>query len=568
MAKCSAMRAAATLAVTAYCVVALAVDWQRALPPVLVLAVVALYFATRPYRMWVSLWRQWEGCRQAGAGSRMTPRSRVAAAVSTVAFHLVVVACLGADTPDRWLPVLGLGLLVGGCYLGSRARRMVRWRPVVAGLALHFWLAVLMLRTAIGVGAVRWAACQAEQLLAHAAVGGRFVFGDLVLSVWAFKVLPVTMFFASLCSVLLHVGVLQVVFGELGGALSALLGISRAEAVCAVANIFLGQTEAPLLVRPILNQLSASQLHCVMVSGFASVAGSTLAAYILMGVPATHLLTATVLNAPAAIAIAKLLHPDNTDTAAPIGRVAPSSGSSGGPWHARAAHARAQKRSAATAAAALIRADCSPDRPPPHRPHPPRRPSAAGLPREVALAGALDAADEGGCDDAEMATAEARGAALGVASTDGDAAAVAIELGSAGAPEEMGLPEPVRMEGDDATRRSSEASAVEGETAEGTATGQLLPVAQTDNLVQAATEGAINAVPLVACIAATMICFLALIALLDSAVGFLGSLVGVQSLSFTRAVANCDRTAHPLSRSLARLLNPSQPSVHARVCLF
>jgi len=228
-------------------------------------------------------------------------RPRALAALA-VACHLCVIAALSGFAAERWWPVLGMALIVLGCYAGSKDRGAIRWRPVAAGLALQFWLSVLLLRTSFGLAAVRWTASQVSALLGFAGIGAAFVLCGSstgfvgcampLSSFWAFIVLSVTIFFASLCSVLLHVGVLQVVFGRLGGALSALLGVSRAEAICAVANIFLGQTEAPLLVRPILGRLNDSQLHCVMAGGFASVAGSTLGAYILMGAPATHLLAA------------------------------------------------------------------------------------------------------------------------------------------------------------------------------------------------------------------------------------------------------------------------------------
>ena len=151
----------------------------------------------------------------------------------------------------RLLPCVGLSLLVGCCYVFSKYRRSVKWRTVGVALCLQFWMCVLILRTPIGLGAIHYIAEKAQALLAHAGAGSCFVFSqDTAYSVWAFMVLPVTIFFSSLCMVLLHLNILQVIFGEAGGLLAYLLGTSKAEAVCAVANVMLGQTEAPLLVRP------------------------------------------------------------------------------------------------------------------------------------------------------------------------------------------------------------------------------------------------------------------------------------------------------------------------------
>ena len=300
-----------------YTVVAVAVNRRRAM---LLLLLEAFYFSYQGllyFRAWrkargnppmlpKALGALWSKCK-----IPKEKKKRALGACALVVAHLLCVAAMGARTSERWLPVLGLATIIGGCYACSCARYAVRWRPVIMGFLVQFWLCVMMIRTSLGLALVKQIAHEVQCLLSNAAAGGGFVFSpETITTVWAFKVLPVTLFFASLCSILLHVGFLQVVFGEVGGAMARLLGITRAEAVCAVANIFLGQTESPLLVRPIIGGLTNSQLHCVMAGGFASVAGSTLAAYILMGMPATHLLSASVLSAPAAIAISKLLHPE------------------------------------------------------------------------------------------------------------------------------------------------------------------------------------------------------------------------------------------------------------------
>ena len=414
------------------------------------------------------------------------PIVRVVCVCIVIAFHLVVVALLGPFSSERWLPVFGLALLITGCYAASKNRRAVRWRIVGTGLTLQFWLCVFMLRVPAGMNAVGYAACGAQALLAHANAGAEFVFGSTVSSVWAFKVLPITVFFSSLCSVLLHLNVLQTLFNEVGGALSTLVGTSRAEAVCAVANVFLGQTEAPLLLRPIIGALTPSQLHCVMAGGFASVAGSTLGAYILMGVPATHLLAASVLSAPAALATAKLLHPDALP---PPSRAAPRplAGRDEGAEDGAAAHRRV-----ATDGIVLVSM-------------PPA--VGGGLPREVMPAAGVI---EDGLPDA---SAMPHAPVAGEDATPSSPSSPVFRTGRGGV----------------------EASDDAGDDAVGAAAPpDVLPSSMSGSVVQAAADGAVNAVPLTACIAATLIAFLALLSLLDSCVGYLGALVGIADLSFTR----------------------------------
>lgn len=272
-----------------YTLTALVIDWHAALPLLVFEILLACCGGVKALRRcWQTQQRQQSVGRMAilfdpGRGP-VGGTHHICAAIGVVmgvCFHLIVALALGATTIQHWAAITGLGCLILGCFVCSSDRQSVRWRPVLCGLFVQFWIGVLSLRTPIGAAAVQWAACQVSALLAHADFGAHFVFGSATASVWAFSVLPVTIFFSSLCAILLHLGVLPIVFNEVGGVLAELLAVSRAEAICAVANVFLGQTEAPLLIRPLLSKLDESQLHCVMTSGFASVAGSTLGAYIL-----------------------------------------------------------------------------------------------------------------------------------------------------------------------------------------------------------------------------------------------------------------------------------------------
>jgi CNT family concentrative nucleoside transporter len=221
-------------------------------------------------------------------------------------------------------PLLGLLAFLGVAWLLSSDRRAIDWRIVVVGLALQFLLGFLVLKTTWGRDVFDGAGAFVSRLLGYAAKGSGFVFGPLADEkgglgfVFAFQVLPTIVFFSALMSVLYHVGILGLVVRGIGIALKRLMRVSGAEAFSAAANIFVGQTEAPFVVRPFLPKLTSSELFCVMTGGFATVAGGVMAAYILMfrDVPgfgprfAGHLLAASVMSAPAALVMAKVMRPE------------------------------------------------------------------------------------------------------------------------------------------------------------------------------------------------------------------------------------------------------------------
>ena len=454
------IRVVLALAVTAYTIAAAIIDFTRAMPLIIMEVVIVSCLLLGQLQL-QRLWKP-NSTPVASRRPRTRWRSRIAALL-LVALHLLVAVLLGAVTIQRWVPIAGLASITICCYWGSNNRLSVRWRPVLAGFALQFWLCVLLLRTTIGMAVVEWAAAQVGALLGYTNSGACFVFGPVASqTVWAFKVLSVTIFFSSLCSILLHLGWLQTLFGRLGGALALLLGVSRAEAICAVANSFLGQTEAPLLIKPIVGLLNASQLHAVMAGGFASVSGSTLGAYILMGAPAAHLLAASVMSAPASIAIAKLLHPDDQRSPrklqnhAPRGKQqhrrlmgAPIIGVSAAPQQDSSGD-RSLADGEAVSCSVDVELQCTPGHREPTSSHCGERPDS-----------------------------NVGGGSIG----DG-------QRESTWAP--AGQPEAVSADADDSMELE-------------------LPPSETENIVQAAAEGAINAVPLVACIAATLISFLALV---------------------------------------------------------
>lgn len=215
--------------------------------------------------------------------------------------------------------VLGLALLLGVALLVSRHRRGVRWRTVGAALALQVGFAALVLRWGPGTAALEWVSGRFEALIGYAEEGTAFVFGPLLDlgadaggAAFALTVLPVIVFLGALIGLLLHLRVIQYLTYYLGGALARLLRVSDVESLYGATVVFLGQSEAPLMVSPYLRRLRTAQVFTVMTAGFAAAAGSTLVGYSLLGAPLEYLLAATVMNAPAALLMAKLVWPDAT----------------------------------------------------------------------------------------------------------------------------------------------------------------------------------------------------------------------------------------------------------------
>ncbi|WP_289016863.1 NupC/NupG family nucleoside CNT transporter [uncultured Ornithinimicrobium sp.] len=213
----------------------------------------------------------------------------------------------------------GMTALVAIGLLLSSNRRAVRWRTVLSALGLQALFGVLVLYWSTG-RAVLQAVTEAVQAVINSANAGiSFLFGPVLPQgedagvVFAFQVLPVIIFFASLTAVLYHYKVLQFVVEKLGAALGKALGTRKAESVNAAANIFVGQTEAPLVIRPYLKGLTRSGLFAVMVGGLSTVAGSVLVGYSLLGAPLEYLIAASFMAAPGALMMAKLLEPEDPD---------------------------------------------------------------------------------------------------------------------------------------------------------------------------------------------------------------------------------------------------------------
>ncbi|XP_046847941.1 solute carrier family 28 member 3-like isoform X2 [Xenia sp. Carnegie-2017] len=211
----------------------------------------------------------------------------------------------------RLQSVFGLVVFIFLAYCMSVKRRKVVWRPVLWGLSLQFIFGILILRTKGGYDITKYLGDKVTIFLEFSTVGVEFVFGATYYEHFiAFKVLMVIVFFTSVASILYYWGVLQVIMKKLAWLMFRTLHVSGVEALCAAANIFVGMMEAPLMVSPYVEQVTMSELHSIMTSGLATVAGGMLAAYVSLGIDAQHVMSASVMSAPASLAISKLMYPE------------------------------------------------------------------------------------------------------------------------------------------------------------------------------------------------------------------------------------------------------------------
>ncbi len=213
--------------------------------------------------------------------------------------------------------LLGIAALLGAAYALCDNRKAIRWRTVGAALGIQVGIGIIVFAIPAGREALQWFSDAVTDAIGAGKVGVDFLFGPLTTDgdasigfVFAFRVLPMIIFFSSLIAVLYHLKIMSVVIKVLGGGLKKLLGTSRTESLSAAANIFVGQTEAPLVVKPYIARMTSSELFAVMVGGLASVAGSILAGYVALGVDINYLIAASFMAAPGGLLFAKLMKPE------------------------------------------------------------------------------------------------------------------------------------------------------------------------------------------------------------------------------------------------------------------
>ena len=239
---------------------------------------------------------------------------------------------------ERAASLLGLFFLLGIAWVLSTDRNHIRWRPVIWGVGLQLFLGVVIFTTGISEWLFETVDAMVNRLLWFSGEGAHFVFQTVEphavlidgepqtfigrisppVKTFAFWILPTIVFFSSLMSVLYHLGIMQVVIRAIAWAMQRTMGTSGSESLAAASNIFVGQTEAPLVVRPYIDTMTKSELHALMTGGFATVAGGVMAAYVgflgsIDGI-AGHLVVASILSAPAALAVSKVMVPETEDS--------------------------------------------------------------------------------------------------------------------------------------------------------------------------------------------------------------------------------------------------------------
>jgi CNT family concentrative nucleoside transporter len=251
----------------------------------------------------------------------------VVGGLAAAAAASIVVGWAGAP---RLQALAGLALLLALAYCLSSARRAVDYRTVAWGLTLQFVFALIVLKTGAGRAAFQAAGAAVTRLLGFASVGSSFVFGPLgnpdvwprvmtgvlgaegaqYATIFAFQVLPTIIFIAALFAMLYYFGVMPLIVRAFAVAMRRFMRASGAETLNVAASIFMGQTEAPLTIRPFLPRMTESELMTVMTAGMAHISGGIMAAYILFGIEAQHLLTAVIMTAPGTLMMAKLFVPE------------------------------------------------------------------------------------------------------------------------------------------------------------------------------------------------------------------------------------------------------------------
>ncbi|HET6842794.1 MAG TPA: nucleoside transporter C-terminal domain-containing protein [Candidatus Angelobacter sp.] len=219
----------------------------------------------------------------------------------------------------RFSGVLGILVLLSLAYVFSTNRRAIRLKTVLWGLGLQFLFAVLVIRFPLGIKVMAVAGGAVTHFLGYSLDGAKFVFGNLALPsgstgsmgfFFAFQVLPTIIFISAFFALMYYLGIMQLIIRGFAWVMTRVMGVSGAESLNVAASIFMGQTEAPLTIRPFLPECTQSELMTIMTAGMAHVSGGIMAAYILYGIKAEHLLSAVIMTAPGTILMSKLLVPE------------------------------------------------------------------------------------------------------------------------------------------------------------------------------------------------------------------------------------------------------------------
>ncbi|XP_050534670.1 sodium/nucleoside cotransporter 2-like [Daktulosphaira vitifoliae] len=232
------------------------------------------------------------------------------------ACFFVYIAIDTQNNRQRLLPIFGICSFIAAGYALSKHPSHVNWNTVVSGLALQIAIGLLTIRWSSGKYVIQVVGRLVDNFFSYAYIGAEVTYGEeliKVFAVFAFKVLSVIFFMCFVIEILFYYGIIQVVVLRLGWVLQKLLGTTPAESVNACASVFLGMTEAPIIIKPYLSTLTESELHAVMMGGFSTVAGTVFAAYTSFGIDASYIITAAIMSAPTALSFSKLIFPETEE---------------------------------------------------------------------------------------------------------------------------------------------------------------------------------------------------------------------------------------------------------------
>ncbi|NXD28309.1 S28A1 protein, partial [Spelaeornis formosus] len=294
-----------------YFIVACYLNFQQALALVVMTAMVAFFICWEIFKKHYGakvllLLRPFGKCFQ-----KSWPWLKWLLWVALLAGLIVWLALDTGRNPEQLISLGGFCFLVLFLFACSKHHGAVSWRAVFWGLGLEFLLGLFVLRTTPGTQAFQWLGDQIQYFLGYTTAGSSFVFGNtLIEEVFAFQTLPIIVFFSCVMSILYYLGVMQWLILKISWLLQVSMGTTPTETLSVAGNIFVGQTEAPLLIRPYLTDMTLSEIHAVMTGGFSTIAGSVMGAYISFGIDAASLIAASVMAAPCALAMAKLVYPE------------------------------------------------------------------------------------------------------------------------------------------------------------------------------------------------------------------------------------------------------------------
>ncbi|CAH1775474.1 unnamed protein product [Owenia fusiformis] len=215
------------------------------------------------------------------------------------------------ERPNQLISLAGLFLCIVVAFLLSNNKAKILWRQVIAGLAMQFIFGLIILRWNYGLIALRWVGQQVALFISYTDAGARFVFGEKFRDhSMAFQSMPATIFFGAVIALLFYFGAIQFAIVKIGWLIQSVMGTGTVESYVAAANIFFSPTESVVTVGRILKDLTSSEISAIFTCGLATIAGAVMALYITFGVSASHLVSASVMSAPAALAISKIIHPE------------------------------------------------------------------------------------------------------------------------------------------------------------------------------------------------------------------------------------------------------------------